>query len=41
MNLKWPLKTKNNFFCENKNIQINILETKVKIRYIYRDEKLI
>ena len=31
----------NNFFCEDENIQFNFIETKIKIRYIYRDEKLI
>jgi len=31
----------NIFFCENENIQFNFIETKIKIRYIYRDEKLI
>jgi len=31
----------NNFFCEDKNIQFNFVGTKIKIRYIYRDEKLI
>jgi len=27
--------------CEDENIQFNFLETKIKIRYIYNDEKLI
>ena len=31
----------NKFFCEHENIWFNFLETKIKIRYIYRDEKLI
>jgi len=31
----------NNFFCEDENIQFNFIWTKIKIRYIYRDEKLI
>jgi len=31
----------NNFFCEDENIQFNFIGTKIKIRYIYRDEKLI
>jgi len=26
--------------CEDENIQFNFLGTKIKIRYIYRDEKL-
>jgi len=43
MNIKWPLRTKNKiiFFCEDENIQFNFLGTKIKIRYIYKDEKLI
>ena len=31
----------NNFFCGDENIQFNFIETKIKIRYIYRNEKLI
>jgi len=31
----------NKKICENKNIQFNFLETKIKIHYIYKDEKLI
>ena len=31
----------NKIFCEDENIQFNIIGTKIKIRYIYRDEKLI
>ena len=31
----------NNFFCEDENIQFNFIWTKIKISYIYRDEKLI
>jgi len=31
----------NNFFCEDENIQFNFIGTKIKICYIYRDEKLI
>ena len=31
----------NKFFCEDENIQFNFIETKIKIRYIYRDEKFI
>ena len=27
--------------CENENIQFNFLGTKIKICYIYKDEKLI
>jgi len=43
MNIKWSLMTKkqNNFFYEDENIRFNFLETKIKIRYIYRDEKFI
>jgi len=39
----YPLRTKqqNKIFCEDENIQFNFIETKIKIRYIYRDEKLI
>jgi len=29
------------FFYEDENIRFNILGTKIKIHYIYRDEKLI
>jgi len=31
----------NENFCEDENIQFNFIGTKIKIRYIYRDEKLI
>jgi len=31
----------NKFFCEDENIQFNFIGTEIKIRYIYRDEKLI
>jgi len=31
----------NNKFSEDENIVFNFLETKIKIRYIYKDEKLI
>jgi len=31
----------NKFFCEDENIQFNFIVIKIKIRYIYRDEKLI
>jgi len=31
----------NKKFCEDKNIRFNFIGTKSKIRYIYRDEKLI
>ena len=31
----------NKFFCEDENIQFNFIGTKIKIRYIYRDKKLI
>ena len=31
----------NNFFCADENFQFNFLGTKIKIRYIYKDEKLI
>jgi len=31
----------NNFFYEDENIQFNFIGTKIKIRYIYRDKKLI
>jgi len=31
----------NKFFYEDENIQFNFIGTKIKIRYIYRDEKLI
>jgi len=31
----------NKKICEDKNIQFNFLGTKIKIRYIYKDEKLI
>ena len=31
----------NKKICEDENIQFNFLETKIKIRYNYRDEKLI
>ena len=43
INKKWSLRTKNKiiFFPDDENIQFNFLGTKIKIRYIYRDEKLI
>ena len=31
----------NKFFYEDENIQFNFIGTKIKIRYIYKDEKLI
>jgi len=31
----------NKIFCEDENIQFNFIGTKIKIRYIHRDEKLI
>jgi len=31
----------NKFFCEDENIQFNFIGIKIKICYIYRDEKLI
>jgi len=31
----------NKKFCEDENIQYNFSATKIKIYYIYRDEKLI
>jgi len=31
----------NKKFCEDENIQFNFIGTKIKIYYIYRDEKLI
>jgi len=31
----------NKFFCEDENIPFNFIGTKIKIYYIYRDEKLI
>ena len=31
----------NKFFCEDENIQFNFIGSKIKIRYIYKDEKLI
>ena len=31
----------NKIFCEDENIQFNFIVTKIKIGYIYRDEKLI
>jgi len=34
-------KTKTKFFCENENISFYFLGTKIKICYIYKDEKLI
>jgi len=34
-------KKQNKFFCENRNIQFYFIETKIKIRYIYKDIKLI
>ena len=43
MNINWALRTKkqNKLFYEDENIQFNFLGTKIKIHYIYRDEKLI
>jgi len=34
-------KKQNNFFYDDENIQFNFTGTKIKIRYIYRDDKLI
>ena len=34
-------KKQNKLFYEDENIQFNFLGTKIKIHYIYRDEKLI
>ena len=34
-------KKQNKKFCEDENIQFNFLGIKIKIRYIYKDEKLI
>jgi len=34
-------KKQNKNFYEDENIQFNFIGTKIKIRYIYRDEKLI
>jgi len=31
----------NKNFCEDENIRFNFLWTKIKINYIYKDEKLI
>jgi len=31
----------NKKFCEDENIQFNFIRTKIKFRYIYKDEKLI
>ena len=31
----------NKKICEDESIQFNFLGTKIKIRYIYKDEKLI
>jgi len=31
----------NKFFCDDENIQLKFLGAKIKIRYIYMDEKLI
>jgi len=31
----------NKKICEDENIRFNFLETKIKIRYIYKDEKFI
>jgi len=31
----------NKKFCEDENVQINFLGTKIKILYIYKDEKII
>ena len=38
-----PIKNQkqNKKICEDENIQFNFIGTKIKIRYIYRDEKLI
>jgi len=33
--------TQNKFFCEDENSRFNFIGTKIKIHYIYRDEKLI
>jgi len=42
LNFLWIEKEKENKkFCEDENIQFNFIGTKIKIRYIYRDEKLI
>jgi len=43
MSKLYPLGTKkqNKKFCEDKNIKFNFLGTKIKIRNIYRDKKLI
>ena len=43
MNIKWPLRIKNktNFFVRMKTFGLIFLGTKIKIRYIYKDEKLI
>ena len=30
----------NKIFCEDENIQFNFLETKIKIRYIYKEKNL-
>ena len=44
MNIKWSLFIKdqkqNKKNCENENIQFYFLGIKIKICYIYRDEKL-
>ena len=34
-------KKQNKKICEDENIKFNILGTKIKIRYIYKDEKFI
>jgi len=31
----------NKKFCEDENVQFNFIGTKIKIHYIYKDEKLI
>ena len=42
MSKLYSLGTKNKIkSCEDENIQFNFLRTKIKIRYIYKDEKLI
>jgi len=43
MSKLYRLRTKSKiiFFCEDENVQINFLSIKIKILYIYKDEKLI
>jgi len=42
MSKLYPLGTKNKIKnCEDKNIKFNFLGTKIKIRNIYRDKKVI